>query len=90
VVVRYLYAKLLENVGASLAAAAEARAALDLGLPTPELMKEARLIEARSLLLAGKRAEAGALFQALTSTASPAALRIEAADWAERARAGGE
>lgn len=90
VVVRYLYAKLLENVGASLAAATEARAALDLGLPTPELSKEARLIEARSLLLAGKRAEAGALFQALTSTASPAALRIEAADWAERARAGGE
>ncbi|MFO0725863.1 MAG: tetratricopeptide repeat protein [Myxococcota bacterium] len=85
VLVRYLYAKLLENVGAYREAAQAAQEALRLGLPTEELTREARLIQARSLLLFGDRAQAARRFLALTSTHSPPALRLEAADWAERA-----
>ncbi len=85
VLLRYLHAKLLENVGLPALAAPEARAALALGLEDAALRQEALQVEAKSLLWSGQRAEAARAFHALATTSTRAGPALEAADWVERA-----
>lgn len=86
VILRYLYGKRLSLIDASEEAVREIQASLDLQLPTPELEREARATLARSLLRAGRFADAAARFDALAESSPSQAGALEAKDWAQRAR----
>jgi tetratricopeptide (TPR) repeat protein len=83
--VRYLYAKNLENVGAIPEAIAEFQAALAGQLPGEPLVREAKMALGRLLLLGRDPAKAEASFRAIAEEESSPAMRLEARDWAERA-----
>lgn len=85
VLLRYLNAKLLENVGLPALAAIEARTALGMGLDDNALQQEARQVEAKSYLWSGDAARAARSFRTLAETSTRAGPALEAADWAERA-----
>ncbi len=83
--VRYLYAKILESIGAVPEAIREYRAALAGDLPGAPLTREAKLALGRLELLADRYAEAEAEFRGLSREEQNPAIRLEASDWAERA-----
>lgn len=81
----YLYARNLENTGAAKEALEAYEAALEIGLPGEPLALEARLASGRQQLLAERPAEAERTFRRIVREVDDPAVRLEAADWAERA-----
>ncbi len=81
----YLAGRVLERVGAWPESVAATQAALDRGLPSPELVLEARRTLGRVLLHTDAEA-ARRGFEALAGEAPDEAARLEAEDWAARAR----
>lgn len=89
---RYLYGRQLETAGAYEEGIVELRAALELGLPSEKLIPEpgplsdeAEVTLGRLLLRAGRYAEASSQFAGFAARARSEALKLTAADWAERA-----
>lgn len=82
---RYLYAKALENQGLWPEGAEEMRAALALPLPAEALTLEAQAALGRMLLRAGRSEEARWAFEALATQTKSNGARLEALDWAARA-----
>jgi tetratricopeptide (TPR) repeat protein len=82
---RYLYAKSLESVGAVPEAITEYEAALSGELPGEPLALEAKLALGRLFLAADQPTKAEAAFRALAREEHSPAVRLEAGDWADRA-----
>jgi tetratricopeptide (TPR) repeat protein len=83
--VRYLYAKNLEAIGAIPEAITSYGDALAGELPGKPLEREAKMALGRLLLAAGRTGEAEAAFRAIALSESSPAMRLEASDWADRA-----
>jgi tetratricopeptide (TPR) repeat protein len=81
----YLYARQLEARGRDADAAAELERALALGLPDARFAREAVRMAGVCRLRQGRLDDARALFgRLLDDAATPAGLRLEAADWLRR------
>lgn len=81
----YLYGRILESTGAAAEALEAYGAALEIGLPGQPLALEARLGLGRQQLLAERPAEAERTFRSIVREVEEPAVRLEAADWADRA-----
>ena|GEM_PF-3562466 len=84
--IHYLYARRLAQIGMSDRALIEIGRALSLGLPHPDFVEEANKMLGRILLDAGQFDEAEFQFVKMAKTASRAIDRLEALQWAQRAK----
>jgi tetratricopeptide (TPR) repeat protein len=84
--IRYLYGRRLEAIGAYDEGVAELEAATSVGLPGTQLNDEATMTLGRLLLAAGRGAEARAVFKRQAKSAPTAGKRLLASDWASRSR----
>jgi tetratricopeptide (TPR) repeat protein len=84
----YLLAKAYEQLGLDAEAEATARRALTLRLPSAAVRREAELVVGRAAWRAGHAEASAAAFERVVATSTQAARRLDALDWAERARRG--
>jgi tetratricopeptide (TPR) repeat protein len=84
--VRYLFARQLEQLGLCVRGLQETKTALTGNLPSPDFYKEAVLMKGRMTLCTGQYKEAQAHFQRLVDSSTRAVDQLMAQEWKMRAR----